>query len=289
MNIKNQFIRLVKPVIKQFPYVESAYRYVLDKRHILAQPKETPMGFKFMGNPEMVKGTFEENETNIAKKILEKVDVVINVGANTGYYCCYALQRNKYVIAFEPIRNNLDCLYRNMRVNNWDDKIEIFPIALSNRIGIVEIFGGGTGASLIKGWAGASERAIQFVPTSTLDMVIGSRMCGKKCFFIVDIEGAEKLMLEGASLSMSAEPKPIWMVEVSIQEHQPIGISLNPHLLATFQLFWSKGYESWTAANEIRIVQPREIEQIVMTGEDSLFTHNFLFIENGKKDELLGA
>jgi len=53
---------------------------------------------------------------------------LVNVGANTGYYCCLALDRNKYVIAFEPINLNVKYLLRNIKANNWDDRIEVYPM-----------------------------------------------------------------------------------------------------------------------------------------------------------------
>ena len=115
---------------------------------------------------------------------------------------------------------------------------EIFPpMALSNQVGIIEIYGGGTGASLLKGWAGTPESYVTLVPCSTMDRVLGNRFQGSKTLMIVDIEGAEKLMLEGAAAFVAMEPKPVWLVEISVGEHQPKGIKINPNLLSTFQLF----------------------------------------------------
>lgn len=289
MRILRQVIRFAKPVIDRFPFVALGYRYIRDNRQTMEDPRDTPMGFKLIGNPEMENGVFEPDETRIVKRILEKVDVVVNVGANIGYYCCHALQQGRNVVAFEPISTNLRYLCANVKANNWEDRIEIFPIALSNRIGIIQIFGGGTGASLIKGWEGTPEHYVQWVPTSTLDTVLGSRLHGTTCLFIVDIEGAEKLMLEGASSSLSAEPKPIWMMEISIAEHQPKGIAINPYLLATFQVFWDRGYDAWTADKQLRLIHPDEVQRIVNNGNDTFRTHNFLFIENGRKKDILGA
>jgi FkbM family methyltransferase len=289
MSITKQIIRFAKPLIERLPSVAMAYRYIRDNKQILDDPRETPMGFKLIGNSAMQKGAFEPNETEIVKKILKRVEVIVNVGANIGYYCCLALQKGKYVVAFEPIGRNLRFLYKNVRANHWEDRIEIFPMALSNRIGIIEIFGGGTGASLLKGWAGTPEQYVELVPTSTLDNVLDSRFHGRGCFVLVDIEGAENLMLEGASLLLSEEPKPIWMVEISIAEHQAKGITINPHLLSTFKIFWERGYEAFTADKQLRLVQPAEVESIVKSGKDSLLTHNFLFIENGRKTGILDA
>jgi hypothetical protein len=98
----------------------------------------------------------------------------------------------------------------------------------------------------------------------------------------VDIEGAERLMLAGASSFLVQQPKPVWMVEISVAEHQPQGTAINPHLLSTFQVFWDRGYEAWTADRRLRFVAPAEVERIARTGENSLGTHNFLFIEQGR-------
>ena len=79
------------------------------------------------------------------------------------------------------------------------------------------------------------------------------------------------------------------MVEIAISEHQPKGIKINPNLLATFEIFWDKGYEGWTADNFLRLVSPNEVEAIVRSGKDTLRTHNFLFIERGRKGEIIGV
>lgn len=140
--------KYIKSFVKQFiekcfPSIASTYRCIRDNKPIVDEPKYTSMGFKFIGNSSMESGAYEPDVTRIVKMILKKVDIVINVGANIGYYCCLALQEDKYVVAFEPHRSNLRYLYKNIRANYWEDRIEIFPMALSDRVGIVEIFGGG--------------------------------------------------------------------------------------------------------------------------------------------------
>ncbi|HAQ17687.1 MAG TPA: hypothetical protein DCR40_00450 [Prolixibacteraceae bacterium] len=285
--MKKQLIRLIKPIIERLPRLAMTCRYLRDSWQIQKEPKPTPMGFKFVGNQSMQNGQFEPEETQIVQSIVSKVDVVINIGANIGYYCCIALSQKKNVIAFEPINLNLRYLLRNIKANNWESKIEVYSMALSNKVGVIEIYGGGTGASLLKGWAGNPEQHVTLVPCSTLDTVLGTRFQNKKCFFIVDIEGAELLMLKGAFSIVERDLKPIWLMEISISEHQPKGIIINPNLLATFQLFWDRGYEAWTADKECRIVQSDEIKKIVASNKDTLNTHNFLFIEKGKEREYL--
>ena len=262
-------------------------RIIRESRYVLEEAKETPMGFKFIGNPTMEDGSFEQTEVQIAKKCLELTEVFINIGANIGYYCCIALNCDKATIAFEPIETNLRYLYKNVKVNNWENHIEIFPIALSNKTGLVQMYGGGTGASLIKGWAGTSGEFVSMVPCSTLDDVLSTRLRGKKSFILVDIEGAEYYMLKGATHFLRMQPKPVWMVEIMVTDHQPRGTTINPNLLSSFQLFWDNDYDAWAVDKTPRRVTKEEVESICMGGGNTLPTHNFLFCEKGQENEVL--
>jgi FkbM family methyltransferase len=267
-----------------------AYRHLRDSRWLAEDPIETPMGFKFVRDDwGMHRGEFEREETETIKRILSKVDVFINVGANIGYYCCIALAHGKRVVAFEPVEMNVRFLMKNVMANKWERNIEIFPVALSDRPGVLTIYGGGTGASLVKGWADTPEHQREYVPASTLDTILGGRFEGKRCLILVDVEGAEASVLEGANRSLGANPKPVWMVEISVTEHQPKGTHLNPHLARTFDSFFSRGYEAWTAGRSSRQVLPEEVATIAQSGRDTLRTHNFLFVAPGERIETLVA
>lgn len=280
-------MRCFRPLVDRFPRVAMTYRLLRDGWRLSRAPEETPLGFRFIGEQSMVEGTFETRELPLIKQCLREVDVLINIGANVGYYCCLALKHGKRVIAFEPIDLNLRYLYRNIAANQWHDKIEIFPLALSNRSGIAEIFGGGTGASLIKGWAGNSPEFKRWVPLATLDLVLGEKFAGQRCLVIVDIEGAEDRMLERANGLLTSSPKPIWMVEIPvIGGNQAPGTVVNPRLVSTFGKFWDNGYEAWTADAKPRLVTRSEVESVASSGRDSLLTWSFLFLEKGRKIEL---
>lgn len=127
--------------------IEKKYRKFLNSRFHKLHPKETPMGFKLIGNESMEQGLFEPEETYLICKLLDHVDTFLNVGANIGYYCGHALLKKKPTIAFEPEPQNLKYLLKNIKANNWESMIEIYPVAMSNKVGIVEIYGGSTGVS----------------------------------------------------------------------------------------------------------------------------------------------
>jgi FkbM family methyltransferase len=274
------FFQIFRPIIKKIPELDMAFRIARENSPLFESTQITPMGFKFVGNESMKKNEFEPNETNNIIQIMQHIDIFVNVGANIGYYCCIALKHQKKVYAFEPIRSNLNILYKNILDNNWEDNIEIHPVALSNKTGIIKIYGSGTGASLIKGWADTPEHHAEFVTTATMDNLgFVNRLVGQQAFFIVDIEGAEKFMLEGAQSILKLHPKPFWMMEVCIKHHQPKGTSINPHLLETFKMFWENGYSAWTADDRKNLVTEDDINKIIKTEIDHLDAHNFFFAD----------
>jgi FkbM family methyltransferase len=279
------FVKIVKPLVERFPRLALLYRSLRDSRSIGKTPQMTPLGFKFIGCPEMEAGTYEMHESVLFEKCLANADIFIDAGANVGYYCCKALKEGKKTIAFEPIALNLRYLYKNIEANGWTHDIEVFPMALGDKTGLVEIYGGAMGATLVKGFNSVSEDYKRLVPLSTLDTVLGGRLSGKRCFFVIDVDGAEKQTLEGASRHLSMMPKPIWMVEVQITDHQPKDTKINPELVSTFQLFYKNGYRAFTADDRLRPVLLDELSKINETGVDTLHTHNFLFV--GENNEHL--
>ena len=230
-------IRLLKPLEGYFPRLASIYRTLRDQLDGMKEPQPTPWGFKLAGNTAMAQGIFEPIETELVRKLLNEVDILVNVGANVGYYCCHALSMGKTVIAFEPMEGNLRYLCKNIKANGWSGA-EIFPIALSNSVGILEIYGANTGASLVKGWAGIPESYKTLVPCSTMDLLLNTRLQGKKAIILIDIEGAERWMLEGASKMLTNDPAPIWVIEITSKELQPHGIGMNPNFKTTFEMFF---------------------------------------------------
>lgn len=149
--MNKQILKLGKPIVDRFPKLALTYRLLRDSVHLAQAPRDTPMGFQFNGNPAMQERNVKPDETRLIETIFPSLDVVINVEANIEGYCCIAPRQRKHVVALEPVPLNLRYLPRKSRANGWDTDIEVFPLALGDRAGIVEIYGGATGASLVKG------------------------------------------------------------------------------------------------------------------------------------------
>jgi FkbM family methyltransferase len=267
----------LRAVVDKFPFAAKLFRDYRDTRDLNKMPQMSTMGFKFIGNNAMRLGQFEPEETDLVKSLIPKIDAFINVGANIGYYCCLVRSAEVETFAFEPMPLNLQYLMTNIIANEWKNGVEIFPMALAAKPGIVKMYGGGTGASLLKGWANTTNNYPTLVPCNTLESVLGDRLIGKRCLILIDIEGAELGCLQGSMNIINQSPKPLWLVEICVGEHQPAGTKINPALLETFELFWNAGYVANTVSKIPREVTHAEIVKIIESGIDTLGTHNFIF------------
>jgi FkbM family methyltransferase len=270
--IRKQLRRL----LELFPNVAQFLRNSRDLLDRRAPSKKTPWGFTLAGHDAMAAGMFEPEETELVRKLLQDVDLFVNIGANVGYYCCHALSLGKPIIAVEPNTRNLYYLLANIRNNGWSQQATIFPVALGNQSDILQMWGGGTGASLIKGWASIHESYVTQVPVMTLDRVLNDEIKDKKALILVDIEGAEFMMLQGAIQVLKNQPRPIWIMEIATTEHQPANVLVNPNFEKTFDIFFNNGYAAYTADIKGSCLKRSDVNDI-MRNQKKITTHNFIF------------
>ena len=224
----------------------------------------------------MESGAFEADEVTELLRLFgnESITHVINVGANCGYYACLARQHGLAVMAVEPMPLNVRILLRNLMNNGWGD-VEVFPVGVAEKPGLTKIFGVGTQASLLAGWASDNSKHYHLIPVTTLDHIVGNR--GGKKLFIVDIEGAEYRLLQGADEQLRLTPRPVWMIEICINQFQPEGVPLNPNLLPTFEIFWNLGYDGYVIGDEPRRPVTRARVTDWTQGKNLPPSHNFIF------------
>lgn len=267
--------------------IELFSRYLKFHWRVSGPAPVAPQGFKFHGNRHVIRGVFEPEETKVFQRLLPHVDGMVNVGANVGYYCCLALQAGRPVIAFEPVDLNVRHLLANIRINGWDDRFELFPVCLGNRTGILPLYGGGTGASLLRGWANSPDSHANLAPIHTADSLLKDRLVGTRQLFMVDIEGAEALFLEGAQALLSAQPQHLWIVEISINRHRSGGV--DPELKQVFHQFWSRGYEAWALGQTLEQIDAGRIDRIMESQVNDIEAGNFLFLPAAESEPLMAA
>jgi FkbM family methyltransferase len=266
----------IKAIVEYFPALALFFRNSRELLDLRQPARKTPWGFSFAGHDMMANGSFEPEETKVVRRLLTDVDVLVNVGANVGYYCCHSLSMGKPVIAVEPNTHNLHYLLMNIQINGWSKFAEVFPVAIGDCADILKMWGGGTGASLVKGWAGIPESYVTQVPILSLDRVLADTLRGKKELIVVDIEGAEFMMLQRAKRTLINEPHPIWFIEIASTEHQPNGTLINPLFGKTFEIFFNLGYRAFTGNCAAEEITSLEVQQ-VLEGSLKLGTHNFVF------------
>ena len=268
-------VQAVKPFADRMPWLAGVYRDLRERLpNRFGDVVQTPLGFAFAGYPQMQAGEWEPLETAFIESELSATDVFVDVGANIGYYTCLARARGVYAIAVEPLETNLSALYKNITSNQWRDRVEVLPFALSASPGLLELYGTNTGASLIRGWSGTSSSNVRTVPVSTLDILLAHRFDGARMLLKVDVEGVEHEVLRGASAVLARKPAPHWIVEVCLTEHQD---AVNPHFREVFEAFWNNGYQALTL-EERRAITPADVDEWIATGRRTFGSYSVLFL-----------
>ena len=256
------------------PALGLAYRSYREN-HASFPALDTPFGFELAGSEQMASGPFESDEIACFLENIPAASACIDVGANVGLYSCLAASRGKHVVAVEPLASKLSLLLENLLRNGFKDA-EVYPVALAQAPGIAQLYGGGTAASLLPGWAATPEHWNRKVSATTLDVLTGTRFDGSKLLIKIDVEGFEFDVLRGAEHTLSMSPKPTWLVEICLNENFRSG--LNEKFVETFEVFWRHGYQARVAAPQAQAVQPEDVSRWVTRRSVDFGTHNYLFI-----------
>ncbi len=252
-------------------------RSKIARRRLAKDAIMTPHGFRFNGHSGMQDGTFEPEETKMVNRIFNSVDLFLNVGANSGYYCCFAQQRGIKTIAVEPVPSNVTYIAQNMAANGWGDNITVLPVAAGEVTGFIDIYGVGTGASVVKGWANNPETLKQTVPVVRLDTLIHPLPKGKTMFILMDVEGFEYQALKGSAALIKAKNKPVWFIEI-IGDGGPIE-SGTVRFKDTFKIMMDAGYSVYMANETMRQLDWDAIVRLEADAEAQSASRNYLFLD----------
>ena len=148
-----------------------------------------------------INGVYGELDTQIIREQIKEGDIVIDVGANIGYYTLIFAQlvgKTGKVFAFEPEPKNFEILKKNIEINNYDNVTAEQKI-ISDKCEKMKLFvsdSGIVGHRIQK--MGNLENFIE-VESVTLDDYMKKLNLDKKVDFIkIDVEGAEPKVLDGA-------------------------------------------------------------------------------------------
>ena len=169
-------------------------------------------------------GTYEPSETKYFKNLIPQLDggIIIDVGANIGWFTILFAQSSRDVIAIEPRPNNFYYLQKNIETNQLLN-VELINSAVSDVKGRGIVFvlpsagnSGGTHfrsnpSTLFTDELIQKGYEISHVPIRLIDEIVGSR---KVALIKIDIEGAEPFALKGA-LNTLKTSRPSILCEIN--------------------------------------------------------------------------
>ena len=177
--------------------------------------------------------TFYENEPETIEWIntFDETDNFIfwDIGANIGLYSIYNSLKNRRskTISFEPSSSNLRILTRNISINKLQNRINLFPIALTNHEKSFLVMNEGNfleGAALntygeefnFEGKKFNSNMKYSMFGT-TINHLIDNEILDLPDYIKIDVDGIEHLILEGANKYLSN--KKIKSLSIEINEN----------------------------------------------------------------------
>jgi FkbM family methyltransferase len=174
----------------------------------------------------MFKKQYEPTTTQVFKKILSIGDIVVDVGANIGYFTLLSgsiVGNTGQVFSFEPEPNNRKALNDNIALNNFTN-IQTYDFALSNRVGTSKFYLSDDDPrhSLIQTDDHSSSMIIN---VTTLDNI---ELLNKKQVKLLktDTEGNELSVLQGSERVIRQSNFINLIVEMNMKAMQSSGSSL---------------------------------------------------------------
>ena len=162
-------------------------------------------------------GVPEEFDVHIFRFFVRDMRCMLDVGANIGLYCCIAAHESSegFVChAFEPQPECERALLQTVSLNNWENRLFVHAVGLSDKDGEAALFLSGTGSSFDAEFnCNAGLPSIQ-VPIRTLDAFSRTNELVDVDFVKIDVEGLELAVLRGGE-QVFATWRPVLFVEIA--------------------------------------------------------------------------
>lgn len=178
------------------------------------------------------RSSYEKYQTELFKRIVKKGMVVVDLGANIGYYTLIAAKlvgEKGKVFAFEPEANNYALLERNIAINGYKNVVPVQK-AVSNSMGTTTLFLSPDGN---RGWHRIYKSQDGWDSVEIEMVTLGEFFKDKEDSIDVikmDVEGAEAAVLEGMSQEQKTNDKLIIFTEFSPSSLEKLGTSPERYL-----------------------------------------------------------
>jgi FkbM family methyltransferase len=193
--------RLYNLLYNKFIRPKGTFLLSIQGNKMYVNPSSTAIGLRLLMN-----GTHEKLETELFEKMAQDSMVVVDIGANIGYYTLIAakLVGNKGIVyAFEPEPSNYKLLCENIAINGYANIVPIQK-AVSNTTGKATLYVDkaiGDVSSFAKDNVLTHSKNVDCleVETITLDDFFERTVGDDRIDLMkIDVEGAEELVIDGA-------------------------------------------------------------------------------------------
>lgn len=237
-----------------------------------------PEDLRAAGITTLANGQYEKGVERVIYALLAESRLFIDIGANVGFYSCFATAINPSirVYSFEPNPNIQRKLHNNISFNRAHERITVLPFGLGQESAESELFippHSGSGAGSLRNLH-PEEGSATRIPVSirSLDELFPSLDCVD--LLKIDIEGSELAAIRGG-LDLIQRNRPVIVVELLRKWMQPF----DSHPQDVLQTLVPLGYKSFSISDEC--VKP--IEKI----DEKTLETNFLFFPNERDQHVI--
>lgn len=186
-------------------------------------------------------GLYEEHLVNFLADKIRPGDVVVDPGANIGYITACALRlvgKEGQVVSLEPSRTCFTQLVSNNEIDAINN-LTLLNAAVGNKTGVQRFYD--TPRVVTRGYACLEQVNTPRdgegydVRTWTIDDLCKDRGIDHIRFLKLDIEGAERIAIEGSSSMLSKGAIDYLLIETFLHPDRPQGLEDNKQIIASLR------------------------------------------------------
>jgi len=219
---------------------------------------------------------YEPFETKLFVENVHEGDVVVDIGANIGYYTVLASKQvgnMGKVYAFEPDPTNFELLKKNVKENECTNVI-MEQKAVSDKNGAVKLYVSKSNAGDHRVFNSGDGRKSIDIPAVSLD----EYFTNKKINVIkMDVQGYESFVLDGATKTISAQKDLILFTEVYPRAIEKAGRSPEEYVSKLKHL----GFDLKIINEQEKQLQPFDMSKVMQRYAGKLENDANLFARKG--------
>lgn len=246
-------------IIQLISSIKSEYKYDLQGTKINYSINSV-IGFLLF-----FKGSFEESELEVCRRLLKDDSIIFDIGANIGIHSSFfsGISVNGFVYSFEPSRETFGLLCRNL--NKTSNTLPL-NFGIGKKTELMEFYETTDNAySSFKDTRRKPVKSLTKVLCYKLDDLVRLLNISRVDFIKIDVEGFEQEVVDGMS-EVLTNLKPIVLCEI----FKGVNSNLNPQL--TFDSICKYSYSAFVI----------EGSQLVKCVKHSESYENYLFIPENR-------